>query len=217
MTQGASRTRTVAAFDVDGTLTTRDCVLPFLSRVGGRWRVVRSAGRRPWLLLRTAVGRGDRDRVKAMVVGGAIRGTSRERLDDTGSAFAGEVGKRWLRADVMERLQWHRGQGHAIVLVSASLRAYLEPFARDVLGGVDAVLCTDVETGPDGLCTGRLLGANCRAAEKARRLTEWLAGEPAVLWAYGDSSGDRELLGMAHHPVWVRGVRLDPVPVAGRL
>ena len=27
----------VAAFDVDGTLTVRDCVGPFLLRVGGRW------------------------------------------------------------------------------------------------------------------------------------------------------------------------------------
>ena len=32
---GASRP-VVAAFDVDGTLTVRDCVRPFLERLGGR-------------------------------------------------------------------------------------------------------------------------------------------------------------------------------------
>lgn len=216
MTHGPSDPRTVAAFDVDGTLTTRDCVLPFLVRAGGWYRVVRAVVRHPWLVLTTGIGRGDRDRVKAIVVGGAVRGVPRRRLDDLGTAFAAEVGSRWLRRDVYERLVWHRQQGHAVVLVSASLRAYLEPLARDVLGGVEAVLCTDVETGPDGVCTGRLLGANCRAAEKARRMTEWLAGETVVLWAYGDSAGDRELLAMAKYPVWVRGVRLDPVPVSGR-
>jgi phosphatidylglycerophosphatase C len=37
----------VAAFDVDGTLTTRDCVRPFLERVAGRRRLVTSVLRRP--------------------------------------------------------------------------------------------------------------------------------------------------------------------------
>ena len=44
-----------------------------------------------------------------------------------------------------------------------------------------------------GVLTGRLVGANCRGAEKARRVREWLDGAglaDAVLWAYGDSDSD---------------------------
>ncbi len=37
----------IAAFDVDGTLTTRDCVRPFLERAAGRRRLVTSMLRRP--------------------------------------------------------------------------------------------------------------------------------------------------------------------------
>jgi phosphatidylglycerophosphatase C len=33
-----------------------------------------------------------------------------------------------------------------------------------------------------------------------RRLESWLAGESVELWAYGDSSGDDELLAFADHP-----------------
>ena len=41
-------------------------------------------------------------------------------------------------------------------------------------------------------------------AEKARRLTAWFGDRPATeLWAYGDSSGDEELLGMATYPQWI--------------
>ena len=34
----------------------------------------------------------------------------------------------------------------------------------------------------------------------------------AELWAYGDSSGDDELLALADHPLRVDGIRVDPEP-----
>ena len=59
-------------------------------------------------------------------------------------------------------------------------------------------------------------GANCRAAEKVRRLDEWLAHRQlgdAVIWAYGDSDGDRELLARADHPLLVKGFRVPSEPI----
>ena len=72
------------------------------------------------------------------------------------------------------------------------------------------VVATRLEVDPDGRCTGRLAGHNCRAAEKLIRLDRWLADHSLTrsdieLWAYGDSAGDRELLAAAQHPVWVAG------------
>ena len=63
----------VAAFDVDGTLTTRDCVRPFLERAAGRRRLVTSMLRRPLATVVAAVRR-DRDRLKEIIVGGSLRG-----------------------------------------------------------------------------------------------------------------------------------------------
>ncbi len=209
------RAMTVAAFDVDGTLTRRDCVVPFLVRAVGFRRLLLIALSRPALLAATALGRGDRDRVKEHVVGRALRGMGASRVAELGQRFAIEQAANWLRRDVVSRLEWHREQGHRVVLVSASLRTYLEPFAEHVLGGVDAVLCTDVEYGPDRRCTGRLAGGNCRGPEKARRLREWLSGESPVIWAYGDSEGDRELLEMARYPSMVRGIEVPRAPEPG--
>ena len=206
---------TVVAFDVDGTLTRRDCVVPFLVKVAGRRALVVASLRHPWLLLTTALGRGDRDRVKELIVGRIVGGRSHADLEALGRTFAVERIARWLRSDTVLRLRHHQALGHRIVLVSASLAPYLLPFANDVLGGVDAVLCTELEVDAAGDCTGRLSGANCRGPEKRRRLTAWLDGRRPVLWAYGDSSGDDDMLAMARHAIRVGRTPISAEPAGG--
>lgn len=199
----------VVAFDVDGTLTTRDCVLPFLRRAAGA-RLWTTLLRHP-LGLAAAVVQRDRDRVKELACS-SLRGRGLAGVDRLGAAFAREVFETGLRADTAARLRRHQQLGHTVVLASASLDVYLEPLSE--LLRVDGLVCTHLERG-DGTLTGRLVGANCRGAEKARRLRAWLEqrglADP-VVWAYGDSPGDRELLALADHPVWVGRDRLDPEP-----
>ncbi|HRE03597.1 MAG TPA: HAD-IB family hydrolase, partial [Ilumatobacteraceae bacterium] len=103
-----------------------------------------------------------------------------------------------LRPDTSARLAWHQRQGHQVVLVSASLGAYLRPLAERL--GLDGVLCTDGVVGADGRYTGDLRDGNCRGPEKQRRLAEWMFANgvaDAPVWAYGDSTGDREMLAAA--------------------
>jgi phosphatidylglycerophosphatase C len=114
-----------------------------------------------------------------------------------------------IRPDMADRVAWHRRSGHELVLVSASLTAYLEPFARHL--GLDQVIATQLEVGPDGVLTGRLAGPNVRGAEKAIRLRRWLGEDPVEIWAYGDSAGDREMLQMADHPTLVGHAPLPPL------
>lgn len=187
----------VAAFDVDKTLTTRDCVVPFLRRVGGRGWYASMAVRGPQILL--AAVRRRRDRLKEIATSAAVRGRDARRVDAEAARFAERVVESWMRADTWARLRWHAAQGHRVVLVSASYRNYLAPLAERL--GVESVLSTEIEVGPDGRCTGRLVGPNCRGEEKSRRLRAWLSErrlDDAVIWAYGDSSGDDHLLAMAH-------------------
>lgn len=200
----------VAAFDVDGTLTTEDCVVPFLRRAAGR-RLALALVRRPFALVR-ALARRDRDRLKELACT-ALRGQPASELDRLGVEFARDFVSRRLRDDTTGRLRRHRELGHTVILASASLEHYLGPLGAEL--GVEAVVCTRLEVGPDGVLTGRLHGANCRGPEKARRVREWLAGaglEDAELWAYGDSPGDAELLAAADHPIRVDTVRLGPEP-----
>lgn len=187
----------VAAFDVDGTLTVRDCVFPFLWRVGGVRGLVRSMSRPVSLL--GAVVRRDRDFLKRHFVRSFLSGEGAEHVRLNGETFARDVASSWMRDDVAQRLRWHQDQGHVVLLVSASLDAYLDPLG-DLLE-VDAVLCTRLAVS-DGNLTGEIEGENCRAAEKVARLRQWatdsgVSGDGWLAYAYGDSSGDTEMLGMS--------------------
>ena len=206
----------IAAFDVDGTLTTRDCVRPFLERVAGRRRLATSLLRRPLATI-VATARRDRDRFKEIIVGGSLRGKRVAEVETMGEQFAQYVLANWLRPDTLRRLRWHQQSGHRTVIVSASLAAYLRPLALRL--GIDDVLCTDSNRAGDRY-GDRLSGLNCRADEKRRRLDEWLEEQRwvnAEVWAYGDSAGDRELLARADHAVWVNGAIISEIPevVAG--
>lgn len=204
---------TVAAFDVDLTLTRRDCVVPFLREVAG-WRWYVGLLRRV-VPLSVAVVRRDRDAVKGIVTAAALAGRSESNVESVAERFASRVFPDWLRPDTVQRLRWHREQGHRVVLVSASYRPYLEHLAR--LLGCDDVLATEIEVGSSGSCTGRLRGRNCRGQEKERRLRDWMSSRGllgARVFAYGDSAGDDEMLAMATVPVRVGRDPISPVPVA---
>ena len=201
----------VAVFDVDGTLTVRDCVRPFLERVGGKVGIARAVLRRPVASLGAGFRR-DRDRMKEIVVGGVLRGRAVTDVEAMGQSFAREVHDGWLRADTLARLRWHQAAGHRTALVSASLGPYLRPLGHQL--GVDAVLCTEPWRDGDRYGDG-LDGANCRAAEKVRRLDSWLDANglrDAAIWAYGDSRGDRELLARADHSLLVKDLDVPAAP-----
>ena len=196
----------VAAFDVDGTVTTRDCVVPFLRRVGGTVAVAARLGLAARRVV-PAVARRDRDTFKAEAARAVFTDRPIAEVEAAGDVFAGEIERAWLRPDTLARMRWHREAGHAVVFVSASFGAYLRPLGRRI--GADAVLATELDVDADGRCTGALLGGNCRGPQKVERLHAWLdgryGGRAAVeVWAYGDSPGDRELLADADHAVWAR-------------
>lgn len=192
---------TLAAFDFDGTLTAHDSVVPFLRRFTTRRRFAAALLPQVMRLLPLAARR-DRDELRAVATELVFRGRSASEVRHQALAHAKHIAATDLRDDTVARLRWHLANGHLVVIVSASYEDYLRPVAAE-WGGVD-VLGTRLEV-TDGVCTGRLAGANCRGPEKVRRLEAWLSERALVrgsldVFAYGDSSGDRDMLAWADHP-----------------
>lgn len=195
---------TVAAFDFDATLTTRDTVVPFLRRFTSPTRFATSLAPHTLRLLPIAARR-DRDRLRELATRLVFSGRAFAEIEHEATTYGATIFDRWLRPDTTARLRWHLRQDHRVVIVSASYEPYIRVVTR-WLGGGD-VVATQLEV-VDGRCTGELDGANCRGPEKVRRLEAWMGAEgldrrSVTLFAYGDSAGDRELLAAADHPHWV--------------
>jgi phosphatidylglycerophosphatase C len=205
---------TVAAFDFDETLTRRDTVVPFLRRLAGDRGLTLGMLARSHRIAPAAVRR-NRDALRAMATDQVFRGRAIAEVEEHGRAYGDQIFAVGLRPDTVGRLMWHREAGHRVVIVTASYEHYAAVVGAHL--GVDAVLATRLEVEQER-CTGRMLGSNCRGPEKLQRLSGWLGDEgltldEVTLWAYGDSAGDRELLGAAQHPHWVRSP-LDSVSPA---
>jgi phosphatidylglycerophosphatase C len=201
----------VAAFDVDGTVTRRDCVVPFLRRVGGTAPIAGRLALASGTVVPAFIRR-DRDALKAAAAKAAFAGRPYAHVEAAGREFAAFVHHAWMRPDVVERIGWHRDRGHDVVLVSASFGVYLRPLGETL--DVTDVVATELVVDDAGRCTGQLLDGNCRGPAKVRRFHRWLTehrgGRSSVeVWAYGDSPGDRDLLADADHAVWAQD-RLEP-------
>lgn len=195
----------IAAFDFDGTLSEKDTLIPFLVQLDGPFRFAGAMGKVGSEAARRNVDLRDRDDVKAALLSVLASGRSAQDLDRRGRLYAKELLTSKLRPDVRARLEEHLRRGDTVVFVSASLAAYLQPLAEQL--GVHDVIAVELAE-QDGRLTGDLKRPNVRAEQKAVRLREWIAsqvpdGRPVELWAYGNSSGDHELMEMADHAFWL--------------
>ncbi len=195
--------KTIAAFDFDGTITTCDSLREFLFfSLGRRKALLKLTLLLPFLiafLLKII----PRQKVKEKVLTTFFKGVSREKITHLGQAFAtSSAMNKILREEVLQRLQFHKEQGHRCILISASIDPYLVPWGK--LVGFDDVLCSTLEISPQDMVTGKLQGANCWGPEKVVRLKNLLGGEidRYTIHAYGDSRGDKELLDMANYPTF---------------
>lgn len=199
--------RRVAAFDFDGTVSRRDTLMPFVARFVGVGRSAAGSLGTGWdgVVNRKRAAR-DRDAIKEQMIRRLLTGRDARELDRAAGLYAARLIDRALRPEMVEEIRRHVAAGHETLFVSASLANYLRPIARYL--AMTDVIAVDLDVA-DGVLSGSMVHPNVRAAEKAVRLRRWL-GAPAngplegiELWAYGNSSGDHEMLELADHAFWL--------------
>ncbi|MEU6094335.1 HAD-IB family hydrolase [Streptomyces sp. NPDC047079] len=184
--------RRVAFFDVDETLISAKSMIDFWS-----WWAAREPGALPPLTTLLARAR--------------LGGSRAELNQDYYRAFAGlpearlaAAGRGWYEdyrshpdafvVATVSALYEHSAARHAVVLVSGSHRACLEPLAEDL--GADDILCTEQLTDASGRLTGETVRPMIGEA-KAEAVHTFLtkAGlSTRDCFAYGDHSSDLSLL-----------------------
>ncbi|WP_307364340.1 HAD-IB family hydrolase [Brevundimonas sp. SORGH_AS_0993] len=187
----------IVAFDFDGTLTIRDSFTEFL-----RWR----AGPGVWALglvkLAPAVAAYARDRDRGRIKEASVReflaSIDRKTLEADAARFADHIWPRFMRPDALAVWNDWGARGAHRVIVTASPTVTVAPFARRL--GAEALLGTEMAFDDQDRVTGAFIGDNCRGEEKVRRLKAAYGPDMVLTAAYGDTSGDAEMLAMAQEP-----------------
>ena len=179
------------AFDFDGTLTTRDTLIAFIRYACGTPRFLLGFLLHAPLLVLMKLRLYSNGKAKQRLFSWFFRGMPIETFDALCQSFA-STHRHLLRPETVRLLQQALSEGAEVLIVSASIDNWVQPFFPSV-----TVLGTQIEV-IDGRLTGRFLTPNCYGQEKVRRI---LALHPVRssyrLTAYGDSRGDRELLAFA--------------------
>lgn len=196
-TRQSADARPVVAFDFDGTLTVRDSFTTFLRRRAGKRGWAKGLMRLSPAIATYARDR-DRGRLKAASVREFLLGIPRETLEAEAEAFAGRVWDEFMRPDALRVwADWGR-RGALRVIVTASPETTVAPFARRLDAGM--LLGTQLAFDGHGRVAGAFAGPNCRGEEKVRRLRAVFGDDLRLAAAYGDTSGDREMLQIADEP-----------------
>ena len=191
----------MAVFDLDGTLTWHDTLLPYLalglrrypSHLLRLWRV-------PAIIAGFVADR-DHGRIKGRMIHAVLGGASRAELARLTERFLDGSLARLTRPAALAALARHRDAGDWLVLLSASTDLYVPAIGARL--GFDEVLCTQLQWHGDRL-DGRLASANLRGAEKRRCLEALRRRYPqARIAAYGNSGADLEHLALSDAPLLV--------------
>ncbi|UDF02489.1 HAD-IB family hydrolase [Asticcacaulis sp. AND118] len=195
--------RPIHAFDFDGTLTYKDSFTAFLAWECGHLRLGAAFVRHPYMLmdyLRTR----DRGALKSHLLFNLLGPVTRDHLQTRFGAFAEATGDRLFRPDAMQT--WREvGQDALRVIVTASPEMLVGQFGEKL--GAERTLGTRLGFDADDRLTPHLDGFNCRGEEKMRRLRQVYGDALDLEAAYGDTSGDLEMLKAARQGHYRRFVQ----------
>ena len=118
--------------------------------------------------------------------------------------FMREVIAPAIRPEARALVEQHRQAGDDLAVVTATNEFVTRPIAQAL--GVQELLATELERGPDGWFTGEIRGEPNMREGKVRRMQQWLA-QRQWDWSavestfYSDSTNDLPLLETVNHPV----------------
>lgn len=185
----------LALFDFDGTITIEDTFTKFIFYAASKNKV--RLGKLVLLplfikyKLGLVQGRGIREKVYKF----ALKGVAIEVASVKAAEFATDIIPNYIRIEALQRIEWHQQRGDKVVIVSASLNLYLQPWCQK--HNVE-LICTEVES-INGVLTGDYFEGDCSSLEKASRVKQrYLLEGYDNIYAYGDTPEDNELLALAN-------------------
>jgi phosphatidylglycerophosphatase C len=182
-------------FDFDGTITTKDTLLEFILFYRGKRNFFAGLVILSPILALHLLKVIKNWRAKQYFLAWYLKGESVDRFNERCRQFADTKIPKLVRPKALEAIKQYKKEGYHIAVVSASAENWVKPWCD-----FHELTCiaTKLEVKNNAI-TGNISGKNCYGAEKCSRINEIFRLEDySEVIAYGDTSGDKEMLDLAH-------------------
>jgi phosphatidylglycerophosphatase C len=185
---------TIAAFDFDNTITTRDTLFDFLKKSFGKKKYFSEILVLFPILVLNRLRIFSDGTTKQKLISSFLKDVDNRLFQQFCLSYVEEINK-ITNIDALAKILWHKSNGHKVVIVSASIEDWIIPWAIKM--NIDSVIATKLEK-RNRFLTGQFESKNCKGLEKVKRLLELFPNRNEYdLFVYGDSEGDKELLELA--------------------
>lgn len=192
----------IALFDFDGTITIKDTFIEFALFTRGKGEFIKAILRNIHKLVAWKLGIISNSQAKEALFCTLYKGWSYVTFNEKCREFNERI-REILNPDTVDVLLQFTHQDFTIGIVTASIENWVLPWSEQ--NKVNFVLGTKVEIDENGILTGKFSTPNCHGPEKVNRIRKRIPNlSEYEIWAYGDSSGDREMLEIADHKHWVQ-------------
>jgi len=185
----------IAFFDFDGTITTDDSLIKFIRFVVGDFKFLFGMLILSPMLVFYKIKLIPNYKAKQYMLSYFFNGMKKEKFLDVSNQYSLYHIKTILREKAMQKIEWHKKNGHIIVVVSASISCWLKPWCD--IENIN-LISTELEF-KNNKVSGVLKTKNCYGIEKVNRIKEiYKLSDFDFIYAYGDSRGDIEMLKLAN-------------------
>jgi HAD superfamily hydrolase (TIGR01490 family) len=188
--------RSLALFDFDGTVTSRDTMLEFIQHSRGWFGFVLGCIVLSPALIGMKLKLLPNSKVKEWMLRIFFSGKTLESFDESCHNFHKTRLPALVRENALKEILAHKRNGTRVVIVTASAENWIKRWVDE--HNIE-LIATKLETA-NGRITGNICGRNCNGIEKVERIREQInLSEYKYIYAYGDSPGDMEMLKIATH------------------
>jgi len=186
--------KSLVLFDFDGTITKKDSLVDFIQFVVGKPAYYKGLLKLSLILTAYTFKLIPNHIAKEKLISHFFAGWEASDFQEIANTYSLTKIDQIIRPKAIEKIDWHKKQGHKVIIVSASMKCWLHAWCER--NNIE-LISTQLKIEDDKI-TGKFATPNCYGMEKANRIKKlYKLNDYDYIYAYGDSSGDKELLSLA--------------------
>ncbi|CAN5571030.1 HAD-IB family hydrolase [soil metagenome] len=184
---------TLALFDFDGTITNKDSLLHFTGFANGKTALYAGVIMLSPIMILNKAGFISAQYTKNRFLRFFFRNWNTDEFKQLCKNYAATELKNIIRENAIEKINWHKQQGHRVVIVSASPENYIQPWCE--ASGIECIATKLLATHQS--LKGVIDGLNCNAEEKKKRIEAVInIADYEEIYGYGDTKGDKAMFSL---------------------